>query len=300
MKNKTSVNKKQKQEQKTVAEKAIEKITEKEESRKDKLMSLVPEGHSPAVYIDLIKKQVLGTTRDGKERPDEDLMLFMYNAKRTGLDPLARQIYAVYRWDSRIGADKMTIQSGIDGFRLIAQRSGGYAGQDDAIFSPEDESSPYPIKATVTVYKMIDGQRVPFTATARWNEYVSTNKDGQAEFMWKKMPYLMLAKCAESLALRKAFPNELSGIYSEEEMAQSKNILADLPAPDKTNKIQVDFGSPEDTRPVIHKDTEVVEAEKHTDDAKNVTEQNKQTEVKNVQETDLTAIRAKLKENDQK
>lgn len=265
---------------KTAIKEALEALDQKTESKAQKLLTLIPEGHSPAVYLDLIKSQVLGVDRQGNNRSDEDLMLFLYTCKRTGLDPLAKQIYAIYRWDSRLGKEKMTIQAGIDGFRLIAQRNGDYAGQDEAIFTPEDESSQYPVKAIVTIYKMVKGERVPFTATARWAEYVNFDKNGEPEFMWKKMPYLMLAKCAESLALRKAFPNELSGIYTDSEMQQSANpsILGDLPVPERFKKeteVVVDHGAPDDeSRPEIKK-AEPVEAESPSDESSDVTKQNK-------------------------
>lgn len=211
------------------ATKAINLISE---GKNNTLKNYVPEGQSPKVYIELIKSQVMGVDKMGKPRPDEDLLMFLYTCQRTGLDPLTHQIFAVYRWDSRIGAEKMSIQTGIDGMRLVAQRSRQYAGQDDVIYTPEDESLPHPTKATVTVYKMIKGQRVNFTASARWSEYCPLGKDRKPMGMWLKMPYLMLGKCAEALALRKAFPNELSGVYSSEEMAQS-SPTADLPAPNK-------------------------------------------------------------------
>jgi hypothetical protein len=76
-----------------------------------------------------------------------------------------------------------------------------------------------PAKATVTVYKAVAGQRCPFTATARWDEYYPGGKKGS---QWHKMPYLMLGKCAEALALRKAFPKLLSGMYVAEEMDQAQ------------------------------------------------------------------------------
>ena len=139
---------------------------------------------------------------------DDELTLFLGQCRRTGLDPFARQIYCVKR------QGKMTIQVGIDGFRLIADRSAQYAGNDDPVFDNEQN----PTKATVTVYKIVGGVRCPFTATARWTQYYPGDSQG---FMWKKMPHLMLGKCAEALALRKAFPAELSGLYISEEMQQA-------------------------------------------------------------------------------
>ena len=130
----------------------------------------------------------------------------------------------------------MTIQTGIDGYRAIAERSGSLAGIDDATY--DSEESEHPKKASVTVYRIINGIRCPFTATARWleyaqiyekDEYIDNRKTGKKITvlgpMWKKMPYLMLAKCAEALALRKAFPNDLTGLYTNEEMAQADNVI---------------------------------------------------------------------------
>ena len=230
------------------ATKTIELVAE---GKNKALVGLVPEGISPRLYINLARA-IMGVGMNNTPRPDEDFLLFLYVCKRTGLDPLTKQIYPVYRWDSRQGKDAMVIQAGIDGIRLIAQRSGEYAGQDDAIFEPIDEATKTPRKASVTVYKIVKGVKVGFTGTARWSEYAQFKKDGSLMGMWGKMPYNQLAKCAESLALRKGFPNELSGIYSEEEMAQSTNILAGIPTPDKfikpEEKIEVLHGASEDTQ----------------------------------------------------
>lgn len=158
-----------------------------------------------AEQIELIKTTI------AKDASDDELKLFIYTASRVGLDPLAKQIHFVKR------GGQMTIQTGIDGYRAIAERTGTLAGIDDAIF--DSETALHPNKASVTVYRMVAGQRVGFTASARWVEY--SQPQG---FMWKKMPYLMLGKCAESLALRKAFPNDLSGLYTNEEMAQADSF----------------------------------------------------------------------------
>lgn len=162
----------------------------------------VPEWESK---IDLIRRTVAaGATAD-------ELELFFHQARRAGLDPLAKQIYFVKR------QGKGVIQVGIDGLRLIADRTGQYAGSDDAEFAGQTERG-FPAAAKVVVYKMVGGQRCPFGATARWDEYFPGDQQG---FQWKRMPHAMLAKCAEALALRKAFPADMSGLYVHEEMEQA-------------------------------------------------------------------------------
>ena len=194
------------------------------------------EEKKPGIDIELIKRTI------AKDATDDELKLFLYTAQRTGLDPLTRQIHFVKRDSKKKNLDtgvwetvsQMTVQTGIDGYRAIAERSNTLAGIDDAIFDSEDKE--HPAKATVTVHRILNGVRCPFTATARWSEYaqiyekdeyIDNRKTGKKITttgpMWKKMPYLMLAKCAEALALRKAFPNDLSGIYTNEEMQQADN-----------------------------------------------------------------------------
>lgn len=168
----------------------------------------------------LIKRTV------AKDATDDELEMFLHQCRKTGLDPLARQIYCIKR------GGKATIQTGIDGYRLIADRTGLYAGNDDAVFvgehfvGTEGREVSAPPQATVTVWKFVRDERCPFTATARWSEYYPGDIQGQ---MWRKMPYVLLAKCAEALALRKAFPADLSGIYTDAEMHQAD--VEPAPAP---------------------------------------------------------------------
>ncbi len=150
-----------------------------------------------------------------KNATDAEFKVFCYAVKRSALDPFMKQIHCVKRYNKTENRWDMAIQVGIDGYRLIADRTGLYAGSDDPIY--DDEFSPK--KATVTVYKIVAGQRCAFTASARWDEYYPGDKGG---FMWRKLPCLMLGKVAESLALRKAFPAELSGLYTNEEMDQAQ------------------------------------------------------------------------------
>jgi phage recombination protein Bet len=151
---------------------------------------------------------------------EDELALFLEVCRATGLNPLMRQIYAIKRKSG--DESRMTIQTGIDGYRLLAARTGLLAGIDDAIYDTEEGK--HPGRASVTVYRLVAGQRVAFAATARWSEYAAVGKEHQQPIaMWAKMPWLMLGKCAEALALRRAFPAELSGVYTGEEMAQADN-----------------------------------------------------------------------------
>ena len=153
--------------------------------------------------VDLIKSQIaVGATGD-------ELKLFLHVADKSGLDPLSKQIYFIKR------SGKMTIQTAIDGFRSIADRTGQYISSEEPVF---EEIGNNPVKATVTVGKIVQGVEGKFTASARWSEYYPGKSQG---FMWDKMPHTMLGKCAEALALRKAFPSQLSGLYTGDEMAQA-------------------------------------------------------------------------------
>lgn len=168
---------------------------------------------------------------------DEDLAVFFHQIKRTGLDPFAKQIYMIGRRSRTPSGQyemKYTIQTGIDGLRLIGHRAASKAGEtvhnDQAEFM--DNNGKWhagwslqwglPVAALARVYR--NGS--PFTGFANFDEYKQTTRNGQLNSMWATKPTAMIAKCAEALAWRMAFPQDLAGVYSEEEMGQASNTMA--------------------------------------------------------------------------
>lgn len=159
-----------------------------------------------------------------KGTTNEEFKLFIEVCKYHGLNPFARQIYAIVR-SSQDGSRNLCIQTSIDGYRLLAERTGKYAGQIGPQWCGEDEEwkdvwlkKQPPTAARVGVLRKDFDQ--PTWGIAKFDSYVSTGP------LWRKMPDVMLAKCAEALALRKAFPAEMSGIYTKEEMDQADDLPA--------------------------------------------------------------------------
>lgn len=172
--------------------------------------------------LELLKRTLAqGTT-------DDEFSLFMNTATRLGLDPFARQIYAIKRWNPAARTETMAIQVAIDGFRAIGEATGEMDGQDPPMWCGADgewvdawvHDKP-PAAAKVVVYRK--GVPRGYVGIATYKSFVQTNKDGGPTKTWATMPDVMLAKCAESQALRKAFPQQLAGVHTPDEMGQADN-----------------------------------------------------------------------------
>ena len=190
-------------------------------------------------------KQMAALSQLGlRSAPAGDLAVFFHQSKRTGLDPFARQIYMIER------KGRWGIQTSIDGFRVIADRScavrGWIRSEEDTIWYDETgaahtEPIKKPTAARYTCLILTPSGQARFSAVARYDEYAGTGP------MWSRMPALMIAKCAEALALRKAFPQDLSGLYTDDEMSQ-----ADVQQPRQTvtpTRVEVTAAVIEDATP---------------------------------------------------
>lgn len=172
--------------------------------------------------IELLKRTIC------KGADNDELALFLNVAQRCGFDPFTRQIHAVKRYDSEAGRESMTIQTGIDGYRLVSERTGQLDGHDgpywcgaDGVWKDVWLTSEPPVAAKYTVHRK--GHQYPYKGIARFEAFVQRRKDGAPNRFWKLMPDHMIAKVAEALALRKAFPADLAGIYTDDEMGQADN-----------------------------------------------------------------------------
>jgi phage recombination protein Bet len=164
-----------------------------------------------------------------KKLSDVEFGAFMAACQRYQLNPLANQIYARLTLETQKNPRSVVYMTQIDGYRLIADRTGAYAGSDDIAYAVDGDGENAERKATCTVHKIVGGEPRPFAASAWWSEFYP---GGNQAFMWDKMPHLMLGKCAEALALRKAFPAQLAGLYTDTEMQQAD---AGAPASSETN-----------------------------------------------------------------
>lgn len=173
------------------------------------------------------------------------------------LDIFKRPVHIVPMWSTVLGRMVETVWPGIAEIRTTAHRTGNYAGIDPIRLGPmvkvkfaddleqwEDQRKvtkkvtvdmEIPEYAEATIYRMVEGQRMPFTATVYWEEaYASIGKSTIPNTMWQKRKRGQIAKCVEAAALRMGFPEELGNVYVAEEM-EGRTIDAE-PAPTVTKE----------------------------------------------------------------
>ncbi|QTK37304.1 phage recombination protein Bet [Xanthomonas citri] len=172
---------------------------------------------------------------------DESVDMVLAYCRAGALDPMTKPVHIVPMWvpEKKQGGRVISpagmrdvIMPGIELYRTKAHRTGEYAGQDDAQFGPTIEEVlggvrvRYPEWCTVAVYRLVAGHPVRYSAKAYWLEsYATAKRDSDApNAMWKKRPFGQLEKCAEALALRKAFPEAVGAQPTADEM-EGKAII---------------------------------------------------------------------------
>jgi len=148
-----------------------------------------------------------------------DIAMYLATCVRLNLDPFTRQIYLL-----RIKG-KNVLQIGIDGMFGLAENTKEYDGCDAPVYAYKDQKL---FSATVRVYRK--GMNRPIEATAIFSEYAFYQEPGSA---WARMPSHMLGIAAYRIALRRAFPRTLSGLYGPEEMAYADTEAKPVPPPDR-------------------------------------------------------------------
>ena len=178
--------------------------------------------------LDLVKTQIAAGA------PDDVIELYFETCRVSGFDPFGKMLHVVSRnvKDGNQWVTRWTFQTGIDGFRSIAEDSGEYDGQDEPRFAYD--AAGRIVSCTVVVYRK--GMTRGVASTCFWDEYVQTKADGTPTHMWQKMGRTMLAKCTEAVALRKTFPKKLARLYSSDEMQQSENV-----SPPRRDAIDAEF-----------------------------------------------------------
>jgi phage recombination protein Bet len=235
-----------------------------------------------AKQLDLIRRTV------AKDCDVDEFNLFIHTAKHLRLDPLRRQIYAFVFNKNDPKKRQMTIVVSILGYRTIAARTGNYRPDNKPARLTYDESKIGPtnptglVEAEVSVFMRSHGEWHEIVGTARWDEYVPTIDEwrtnaetGEREPSgksvidrkksgWVKMPTIMLAKVAETAALRRAWPDDFSGVYVEEEIDRTHTLdlsaseLADMAGVERRAEkiggldgIMLDVSTPNRTVPLI-------------------------------------------------
>lgn len=183
--------------------------------------AVLPAG--PLEFTPEQRKMILTSFLNGASEAEATVLLELARLRR--LNPITKQIHFVKRWDSNRRQEVWSAQVGIDGFRAIAERTGKYDGQDEPEYLYEGKSLQC---CKVKVYRK-DWSR-PVVGVAHFSEYAQHTKDGKLTHMWATKPHVMLSKCAEALAMRKAFPEDMSGLYAPEEMGAEEKELNQPPA----------------------------------------------------------------------
>ncbi len=160
-----------------------------------------------------------------KGATDIEFRMLIAVGNRVNADPFKREIYLIPFWDRNARKMSKTPVVGIDWYRKQAGKSKNYAGQGEAEFGEKIQSNgiEHPDWAVVPIYNR--NFEHPIRVKVFWDEIVKLDKQGNALSSWRTMPRTMLAKCSEAQGIRRAFPEEVGGVYTEDEMVMPEGTV---------------------------------------------------------------------------
>ena len=180
------------------------------------------------------QKTLITSMMPGAKKSDVDQ--FIAVCEESGLNPFRRQIMPSSRRSKDTSGTWVTNWTHlvtIDGLRSIAAETGEYEGQEGPYYCGMDgvwkdiwlDSKP-PAAAKVIIFRR--NFRQGLVATAKYESYVQKNSDGKPNKIWNTFGDHMTAKVAEALGLRKAFPQQMGGLYTTDEMAQAGVLTEEM------------------------------------------------------------------------
>jgi phage recombination protein Bet len=174
----------------------------------------------------------------------DEFNLFVEVARNLRLDPFRKQVIPLVFSKDNPAKRRMSIVVGIDGMRRIAARTGNYRPASDEpefVVDADAKSDTNPhgiVKCRLHVFQQDSrGEWFPVDGTVYWEEFAAVDDEwawsdqknkraptGKKTLSgnWGKMPRLMIAKCAEAQALRRGWPDDLGGVYAEEELDRTR------------------------------------------------------------------------------
>lgn len=189
--------------------------------------------------LDYSSDRVLRTIKNtvAQNATDEELAMFCELCKATGLNPFKKEVWFIKTkgYTNKAGKEiepRVQIMTGINGFLAVANSHPQFDGMECEV---ERDDKGQPLRAIAKVYRK--DRKFPSVAEALWNEYYKPNPYGN-KGVWEQMPSIMLAKCAKSLALREAFPQELNGLYTAEEMPLEYSARQTLSPTEPINEVE--------------------------------------------------------------
>lgn len=183
--------------------------------------------------IDFGKAEVIRTLKAtvAAGLTDPEFAIFAEHCKSTGLNPFKKEVWAIK------AGGRLQVMTGVAGFMSIANSHPEFDGMEVGLIDEKGGYQPLTytekfVGAWCKVHRK--DRKFPAEAVAMLKEYKKSTP------IWAQMERVMIAKCAKSVAIREAFPQELNGLYAQEEMPPEYttpgNTIELTPASDLVNE----------------------------------------------------------------